>query len=265
MPVLTSTNSKVLVTGANGYIGAWVVKTLLGRGYSVRAVVRNLAKADILKGLFASHVEGGKLEFAYVANLVEVTTIRPAVDGTLGILKSALKNGKDVKRIGITSSSGSLAATAPLEFLSTPTTFTEADWNDAAIRAVQEGSTHPLVAYAASKTLAEKAAWEFHNAHKPAWDITTLNPPLVYGPTLLPAKAPADIGGTQGIWYGTVIAAGEKDKEQLGEKNGYAWVDVRDVAEAHVRSLEKEEAGGERIIVSSWSYIWQEWFDAATS
>lgn len=192
-------------------------------------------------------------------------TIRPAVDGTLGILKSALKNGKHVKRIGITSSSGSVAATAPLAFLGTPTTFTEADRNDAAINAVQGGSANPLVVYAASKTLAEKAAWEFHNTHKPAWDITTLNPPLVYGPTLLPVNTPADIGGTQSIWYGTVIAAGEKDKDQLGEKNGYAWVDVRDVAEAHVRSLEKGEAGGERIIVSSGSYIWQEWFNAANA
>lgn len=73
MPVLTSTNSKVLVTGANGYIGAWVVKILLDRGYSVRAVVRNPAKADVLRGLFASHVESGKLEFAYVADLVTVS------------------------------------------------------------------------------------------------------------------------------------------------------------------------------------------------
>jgi nucleoside-diphosphate-sugar epimerase len=147
----------------------------------------------------------------------------------------------------------------------TPTTFSEADWNDAAIRAVQGGSTNPFVVYAASKTLAEKAAWEFHNTHKPAWDIATLNPPFVYGPTLLPAKTPADIGGTQGIWYGTVIAAGNKDKERLGEKNGYAWVDVRDIAEAHVRALEKEEAGGQRIVVSSGSYIWQEWFDVANA
>ncbi|TEB26430.1 D-lactaldehyde dehydrogenase [Coprinellus micaceus] len=289
MPVLTSTNSKVLVTGANGYIGAWVVKILLDRGYSVRAAVRNSAKADILRGLFPSHAGSGKLEFAYVADLVTEgafddavvgvdailhlasplpspspdpqATIRPAVDGTLGVLKSALKNGEGVKRIGITSSTASLTMLAPVS--DTPTTFSEADWNDAAIRAVQGGSTNPFVVYAASKTLAEKAAWEFHNTHKPAWDIATLNPPFVYGPTLLPAKTPAEIGGTQGIWYGTVIATGNKDKEQLGEKNGYAWVDVRDIAEAHVRALEKEEAGGQRIVVSSGSYIWQEWFDVA--
>ena len=74
MPALTSTNSKVLVTGANGYIGAWVVKILLDRGYSVRAVVRNSAKAEVLRGLF-THVESGKLEFAYVPDLVEVSFV----------------------------------------------------------------------------------------------------------------------------------------------------------------------------------------------
>ena len=73
MPSLASTNSKILVTGSNGYIGAWVVKILLERGYSVRAVVRSATKADVIKGLFAERVENGDLSFAYVADLVEVS------------------------------------------------------------------------------------------------------------------------------------------------------------------------------------------------
>ncbi|KAJ3501157.1 hypothetical protein NMY22_g19021 [Coprinellus aureogranulatus] len=268
MPALTSTSSTILVTGANGYIGAWTVKTLLSRGYTVRAVVRNPSKADVLKNIFPSYVENAKLTFAYVGDLVKEgafdeavkdadailhlasplpspspdpqATIRPAVDGTVGVLKSALKNGTNLKRIVITSSTASLTMLGATS--TTPTTFTEADWNDAAINAIEEGETNPYVVYAASKTLAEKAAWSFHASHPSVpWDVTTLNPPFVYGPSLHPADSPAALG--------------------LGNAQGYAWVDVRDIAEAHVRSLEKEEAGGERIIVSSGSYIWQEWID----
>ncbi|KAJ3506177.1 hypothetical protein NMY22_g17339 [Coprinellus aureogranulatus] len=292
MPALTSTSSTILVTGANGYIGAWTVKTLLSRGYTVRAVVRNPSKADVLENIFPSYVENAKLTFAYVEDLVKEgafdeavndvdailhlasplpspspdpqAMIRPAVDGTVGVLKSALKNGTNVKRIVITSSTASLTMLGATS--STPTTFTEADWNDAAINAVEKGETNPYVVYAASKTLAEKAAWSFHASHPSLpWDVTTLNPPFVYGPSLLPADSLAALGGTQGIWHSIVLSPGDKDKERLGNAQGYAWVDVRDIAEAHVRSLEKEEAGGERIIVSSGSYIWQEWIDAVNN
>jgi len=58
-------------------------------------------------------------------------------------------------------------------------------------------------------------------------------------------------------WYETVIADTPKSKEKLSESD--AWVDVRDIAEAHILALEKEAAGNERIIVSAGSWIWQEW------
>lgn len=139
MPTLTAANSTVLVTGANGYIGAWTVKTALEHGFAVRAVVRSEAKADWLKKIFASYLNNAKVEFVYVSDLTAegafdeavkgvdavlhlasplpssspdpqgmpvlilpilptqlmsyIDTIRPAVNGTLGVLKSALKNG----------------------------------------------------------------------------------------------------------------------------------------------------------------------------
>jgi nucleoside-diphosphate-sugar epimerase len=86
-----------------------------------------------------------------------------------------------------------------------------------------------------------------------AWDLATINPSFVYGPPLEPSiSTPSGLGGTQNIWWNTVInATPEKTKEALGVQGGSAWVDVRDVAEAHVRALEREEAGGERITASS--------------
>ena len=73
MPALPSANPNptILITGANGYIGSWAVKTALERGYSVRAVVRAESKSLPLRELFGKHVEEGKLEFKYVEDLTK--------------------------------------------------------------------------------------------------------------------------------------------------------------------------------------------------
>lgn len=149
-----------------------------------------------------------------------------------------------------------------------PRTFTEADWNDGAEGEVN-GNAFEI--YRASKTFAERgayclpvihlnlpdifvAAWSFYEEQKHTipWDLATINPPFVYGPPLQPnISSPTEIGGTQSIWWNTVVdTTSEKSRETLGPEGGSAWVDVRDVAEAHVRALEREGAGGERIIVS---------------
>ena len=104
----------------------------------------------------------------------------PAVHGTTGILASALKNGTAVKRIVVTSSCAAVLTPLP-----DPHVFSEEDWNDASVAEVEEkGRAATAIAkYRASKTLAERAAWEFHAQHKQevAWDLATLNPPLVFG------------------------------------------------------------------------------------
>ncbi|KAJ3520386.1 hypothetical protein NMY22_g12784 [Coprinellus aureogranulatus] len=123
MPYLNSTEATVLITGANGYIGAWTVKTALERGLIVRAVVRSTQRV------------GPTAE-----------TIRPAVDGTLGLLKSAVQNGENIKRIVITSSTAAIA-TQQTE----PRTFSEADWNESA-EAQSKDVSDPFFPYRASKT-----------------------------------------------------------------------------------------------------------------
>ncbi|TEB26681.1 D-lactaldehyde dehydrogenase [Coprinellus micaceus] len=285
MPALPSTNPNptILITGANGYIGTWAVKTTLERGYSVRAVVRTESKSASLRELFGNYIEKGKLEFKYVEDLTkdgaydEVVkdvdailhiasplptqssdpqdTIPPAVEGTLGMLQSALKTGNNVKRVVITSSTAAVVTND----LEEARTFTEADWNERVIKQVEEGGSnvHFFLFYRASKILAEKAAWNFYNTNKSSigWDMTTINPPYVYGPSLEPHIAsPSSIGGTQQLWWNQVVDIPSEGltKEALGIKGGNTWVDVRDLAEAHVRALEREGAGGERIIVSGW-------------
>ena len=110
--------------------------------------------------------------------------IIPAVRGTTSILNSALKHGSTVKRVILTSS-----AVAILEASTVPRVFDESNWNNAAMEAVktENSAMQPLVVYMASKTLAEKAAWEFVAAHgsEISWDLVALNPPLIFGASLI--------------------------------------------------------------------------------
>jgi nucleoside-diphosphate-sugar epimerase len=75
MPAITS-NDKVLVTGANGYIALWIVQTLLDRGNSVRASVRSESKGRVLKDMFKSH--GSRLEIVVVADMTKVRAVENA-------------------------------------------------------------------------------------------------------------------------------------------------------------------------------------------
>ena len=139
--------------------------------------------------------------------------IVPAVQGTVGILASALKHGTSVKRIVVTSSCGSI-----FEDLPEPKTFSEADWNERAIREVEtKGAAASAVdKYCASKTLAERAAWDFWNKHKSevAWDVSVLNPPFVFGPVIHEVDKPENLNESVKLWWNAVVA-GKLSNEEL--------------------------------------------------
>ncbi|KAG1802497.1 hypothetical protein EV424DRAFT_1435252 [Suillus variegatus] len=268
---------KVLVSGANGYIAVWVVRTLLEKGYSVRGTVRSEEKAVHLRQLFSSY--GDKHEVVVVEDItkegafdeavkgvdaIEHTAspfhmnaddpdelIIPAVNGTVGMLKSALKYGQSVKRIVITSSGA-----AVLRDTTTPSTFSELNWNEQCLEIVREkGREAPnMMKYRASKTLAEKgtgyraysswtgdshiltAAWEFWNKHKASvgWDLTVLNPPY---PAINEATAPSELGTSSKLFYNYVA-----QPNSSGATNEFL-------------ASSKEAAGGERIIVSAGTIV----------
>jgi len=278
--------SKVLVTGANGYIAIWVVRRLLEKGYSVRGTVRSESKAEHLRQLFNDY--GSKHEVVVVEDItkegafdeavkgidaIEHTAspfhlhaddpnefIEPAVKGTLGVLQSALKYGTDVKRIVVTSS-----CAAVLEIPPSPRKFSELDWNQQALKEVEEKGRNALVMnkYRASKTLAEKSAWEFVDENKASigWDLVVLNPPYVFGPVIHHVPSPEQINTSMAEFYNTLLK-GVKEESQLASL-GNCWIDVRDLALAHVLAIEKEQAGGNRFIVSGGTFKWQDFVDAA--
>jgi nucleoside-diphosphate-sugar epimerase len=105
------------------------------------------------------------------------------VRGTTSILNSALKHGSALKRLILTSS---LAAVR--EVTTVPRTFSESNWNEAAVESVKTrgSAAGPVTIYLASKTLAEKAAWEFVATHESeiSWDLVTINPPWIFGARL---------------------------------------------------------------------------------
>ncbi|KAF8206881.1 hypothetical protein K438DRAFT_1577352 [Mycena galopus ATCC 62051] len=279
MPAVTS--GKVLVSGANGFVAAWVVRTLLEEGFSVRGAVRSEQKGSHLKKIFSSN--GDKFELAIVPDIAQegafneavdgvdaifhtaspfhfnakdaAEIIRPAVDGTIAILRSAQKHGKSVKRVVVTGSVVSVMQIEPK-----PRVFTEADWNAQAIKAAEQGRAGALevrLSYAVSKTLAERAAWDFVEKHKSelGWDLVVLNPPFVFGPTIHDVPTPSTLNTSARQFYN--ILNKESAPEMLRKAN--SWIDVRDLGRAHVLSLLKEAAGGERIIVTAGKFVWQEW------
>jgi dihydroflavonol-4-reductase len=250
---------KVLLTGASGYIGKHIALELINQGYEVRASVRTLARAQEVRDAVAPYVTPGidltkKLTFVeldlekdagwdaalngmdvlmHTASPFPIASpkneddlIRPAVQGTLRALSAAKDAG--IKRVILTSS---VAAIYGHSLPSDETAFDESMWTDVDL---------PIgkVAYTKSKTLAEKAAWDY--VKKSAGDIqlTTINPVLVLG-------APLDNNFGSSI---SVVQRILQGKDPLLPDLRFGIVDVRDVARMHVQSIENKATYGERII-----------------
>ncbi|KAF9529905.1 D-lactaldehyde dehydrogenase [Crepidotus variabilis] len=291
MPVIP-TGGKVLVSGANGYVAMWVVRILLEKGYSVRGTVRSEEKGKFLADYFTELGYGTKFEFFIVEDItkdgafdevvkdvdaIEHTAspftynvkepdalLKPAVQGTVGMLRSALKAGSQIKRIVITSS-----VAAIINPTTEPRVWNEDDWNTSAAEEFERlgAATSSITLYRLSKTLAEQAAWDFYKKYKSqlSWDLTMINPSLVFGPPIQDLKSPSALNTSLATWFDTVV----RGEGKLSMKEGLAvtssWVDVRDTALGHVLALQKEEAGGQRITTSASGFIWQEWLNTANA
>jgi len=237
----------VLVTGATGFIAGHCIAELIGHGYAVRGTVRSLgtAKTDHLRRL------GGSLEFVearldddagwaeavagctvvlHVASPFPPATpadedelIRPAVDGTLRVLRAAAATGT-VRRVVLTSS----VAAVTSGNTSDPThPLTEADWS----------RPEAAAPYAKSKTLAERAAWRFAEEDGRI-DLVSINPGMVLGPLQRP-EVSTSLEAVQRLLSGGMPAV---------PMLGFTPVDVRDLAVAHRLALESPKAPGNRYI-----------------
>ncbi len=253
------TTHPVLVTGANGYVASWIVKDLLDAGCTVHATVRdpnNAAKTGhltaiaekapgTLKMFAADLMQDGCFEEAMQGCSVVIHTaspfvvrgikdgykdlIEPAVHGTRNVLETCNKV-PSVTRVVLTSS---VVAVYGDNADAKGKTLTEADWNTT--------STADHQPYPASKTAAEKVAWEICKAQD-RWDLVTINPGLVLGPSLTKASGSESLAIIGDLVKGK-LRTGVPDLEM-------GVVDVRDIAKAHVRAAFTPEAEGRHLLVS---------------
>ncbi|KAI1617733.1 dihydroflavonol-4-reductase [Exophiala viscosa] len=271
----TSPSDKIiLVTGINGYIASHIGLILLQKGYIVRGTSRSeSAHAHLISGAFKSFADRyqhavvpditapGAFDDAvrsvhaiiHTASPVDFTLtsveafIRPAVDGTLSILNSALVHaGPQLASVVVTSS----VAAVVDKWRQPPThAYSEADWNTSGESVARETFTAP-VAYGASKAAAERALWDFVATHEPAqrWSVSAVNPGVVTGPPVSFPENPEKLNETLApIWR--VYSGSQEMPPQIG---GASYIDVRDVADMHIWCVEHpDQANGQRYLMTN--------------
>ncbi len=251
---LSKKGDMVLVTGGSGFIGTHCILQLLEKGYRVRTTIRNINRADeVLSNLReAGATRANELSFV-VADLLsdenwkeavsgcdfvlhvaspfpsklpkkENELIVPAVEGTLRVLRFA--RAASVKRVVVTSSFAAIGygqdpSDKPLS---------ETNWTD-------PGKNH-ITAYVKSKTLAEKAAWDFMAKDGGSMELSVVNPVGVLGPVI-----------GKDISTSIQIVKYLIDGAIPGCPNlSFGFVDVRDVADLHIRAMTSANAKGERFL-----------------
>lgn len=169
--------------------------------------------------------------------------LEPAIIGTTGILKAIKAKAPSVKRVAITSSFAAI-----INPKNHPKSYSEQDWNPVTM---EEALEDPLTAYRASKAFAEKAAWDFVRNEQPNFQLTTLCPPLVWGPVVHYLNS-LDALNTSNARIRDMIQG--KMKKEPASSRLSIWVDVRDLAMAHVKAIELPEAAGKRFFVTAGYY-----------
>jgi dihydroflavonol-4-reductase len=245
-----ATSPSVLVTGGNGYLGRWCVRQLLQAGYSVRTTVRDNSRIPELRSHFGGQDrlpiftadlrgdEGWKKAVSGCDYVLHVASPFPAGqpkdpdeligtarDGTLRVLEAAFE--ARARRVVVTSSS------AAVRNIGTPgpgRPLAEDDWADP--------DNPKLSPYARSKTLAERAAWEYAGRIGATDRLTVINPGAIIGP-LLGDHRSYSIQTVERLLTGSAPAI---------PRLGYAFVDVRDAADLHIRAMSSPQAAGQRFL-----------------
>jgi nucleoside-diphosphate-sugar epimerase len=261
MPDSDSAAKTVLMTGGSGYLGGWCIATLLERGYTVRTTIRDLAREDhVRRQVEAAGVEAGNRLTVLAADLgadagwAEAVAgcdyalhtaspfppaqpkdpdelIVPARDGALRVIRAALDAG--VERIVMTSSVAAVRGGGPpLD----GSTYTDRDWTD--------GDDASLTPYTRSKAIAERAAWKLVDDAGARSRLAVVNPGAIIGPAL-----------SDDVSFSLQLVERLLKGMPAVPRLGFSFVDVRDVADLHVRAMEQPAAGGGRYIATD-RFMW---------
>ncbi|WP_042723137.1 aldehyde reductase [Flavobacterium sp. B17] len=251
------TKKTVLVTGGTGFLGVHTILQLLKQGYEVKTTLRSLAKKDsIIKALEQVGItDFSRLSFFeadltsdnnwneavkgcdYVLHVAspfpaqdpkdENELIIPARDGALRVLKAS--RDANVKRVVLTSSFAAVGYSKNIK----DHLFTEEDWTDV---------NAELPAYIKSKTVAEKAAWNFIEKEGNGLELSVINPVGIFGPAL---------GGITSASLDIAVSGILNGNMEYTPTFTMGVVDVRDVADIHIKAMLSPDAGGERFIATA--------------
>lgn len=163
---------------------------------------------------------------------IQKELLDPAVIGTAGILKSIKQYAPSVKRVVITSSFAAILDAYDIPKIGHA--YSEKDWDPVTQK---DALQSPTWGYRASKTFAERAAWDFVEKEKPNFDLVTINPPLVLGPIVHYLNS-LEALNTSNEKFRNFIEG--KSKAGVADTINPLWIDVRDCAEAHVNAVEKD-------------------------
>lgn len=250
----------VLVTGGTGYVAGWVIVELLDRGYRVRTSVRSLSKERAVRAAVATVTDpGDRLAFvvadltrdegwdaavAGVDYVVHVASplgdehtrdpqalIVPARDGTLRVLRAATAAG--VTRVVMTSAANAAS----------PSSYAEEGVTDETLWTDVDDPT--LIPYRRSKTMAEKAAWDFMAGHDGPTTLTTILPGAVFGPIM----------STDNLSSVRIVERLVRGAMPAIPRIGLEIVDVRDLADIHIRAMTSPNAAGQRFLATG-EFTW---------
>lgn len=253
--------STVLVTGGSGFVGSHCILQLLAAGHEVRTTVRNLKREPDVRALLkvGGAEPGDQLSFfaadlendagwpealsgcEYVLHVAspfpstvpddENELIVPAREGALRVLRAARDGG--VERVVLTSSFAAIGYGHPQQ----TEPFNETDWTD------PDGDD--VLPYTKSKTLAEQAAWDFFIKVGGGLELSVVNPVAIFGPVLGPDYA-TSILLVQRMMDGALPGC---------PKLYFGAVDVRDVADLHIRAMTNPKANGERFLAVAGDFL----------
>ena len=267
-------SAKVLLTGASGFIALHVLDQLLAAGYEVVGTVRSEEKAEPIKKELAKEHPNGKYQFEVVVDIAapnafdavfqkhtdlkyvlhtaspfsfgltksnEENYLIPATHGTKSVLESIQKYGKNVEHVIVTSS---YAAIMRLDHAGDPNFIhDETSWNPITWEEARENS---VTAYIASKKYAEKLAWDFVKDNNSTFNLTTVNPPYVFGPQKFTFGLAKSSLNTSADIVNQALKTTPDYKGPFDQPAGLAC-DVRDVAKLHILPLGKKEFNGQRL------------------
>ena len=260
---MTDGEQTVLVTGGSGFLGGWCLVELLQRGYRTRTTVRDLAREGEVRAAVGTQIDARDRLDVVAADLTKDDgwadavagcdyvlhvaspfppaqpkdpdeLIVPARDGTLRVLRASLAAG--VKRIVLTSSVAAVRRPGP-DSIANGRELTEDDWND---------PDNPYATpYTRSKTIAERAAWDFMRAEGAEDRLVTVQPSAIIGPVL----------GRDRSYSLQAVERMLTGKMPGLPRLGFSFIDVRDVAALEVGAMTAPEAGGQRLIAAS-TFLW---------